>query len=248
MILLKTQALASRRHQSLAGCESSRDGSIFAWSTFNSRLSQKTENCKQGPQGPEKKTPLFFNFEYKLKNTPFFRFPSTSSWKQPFFFKIANMLKKKKKTLFYAKFGTIMRTRSQYRVTTPGTPAVRASRSSCALRIIFCSPPPPPTPFEDPGSASAYGCHILYHWKWSKCAKCTIAQTMRQRIILLTDDHKWNVSPWLVVYLLIWKKMVLVKSHFHWYCIITNKLVSAIVLTYSKTKILRKVIANAIIL
>ena len=40
MILLKTQALASRR-QSLAGCESSRDGSIFACSTFNSRLSQK---------------------------------------------------------------------------------------------------------------------------------------------------------------------------------------------------------------
>ena len=70
MILLTTQALASRR-QSLVGCESSRDGSIFAWSTFNSRLSQKQKIANKDPKDQKKTHPFFFNFEYKLKNTLF---------------------------------------------------------------------------------------------------------------------------------------------------------------------------------
>ena len=116
MILLKTQALASRR-QSLAGCESSRDGSIFAWSTFNSRLSQKQKIANKDPKDQKKKTTPFFNFEYKLKNTLLFRFRVQAHENNPFF---QNREHAQKKTPFYAKFGTIMRTRSQYRVTTPG--------------------------------------------------------------------------------------------------------------------------------
>ena len=117
MILLKTQALASRR-QSLAGCESSRDGSIFAWSTFNSRLSQKQKIANKDPKDQKKKNTPVFNFEYKLKNTLFFDF-EYKLMKTTLFFKIREHAKKKK-TPFYAKFGMIMRTRSQYRVTTPG--------------------------------------------------------------------------------------------------------------------------------
>ena len=122
MILLKTQALASRR-QSLAGCESSRDVSIFAWSTFNSRLSQKQKIANKDPKDQKKKNTPFFQFRVQAQKHPFFRFRVQAHENNPFFQNreyemFANM--QKKKTPFYAKFGTIMRTRSQYRVTTPG--------------------------------------------------------------------------------------------------------------------------------
>ena len=116
MILLKTQALASRR-QSLAGCESSRDGSIFAWSTFNSRLSQKQKIANKDPKD-QKKTHPFFQFRVQAQKAPFFfRFRVQAHENNPFF---QNREHANKKTPFYAKFGMIMRTRSQYRVTTPG--------------------------------------------------------------------------------------------------------------------------------
>ena len=115
MILLKTQALASRR-QSLAGCESSRNGSIFAWSTFNSRRSQKQKIANKDPKDQEKKH-SFFQFRVQAQKHPFFRFRVQARENNPFF---QNREHAKKNTPFYAKFGTIMRTRSQYRVTTPG--------------------------------------------------------------------------------------------------------------------------------
>ena len=120
MILLKTQALASRR-QSLAGCESSRDGSIFAWSTFNSRLSQKQKIANKDPKDQKKKHP-FFSISSTGSKTPFFRF-RVQAHENNLFSKSRTFHVRehaKKKTPFYAKFGTIMRTRSQYRVTTPG--------------------------------------------------------------------------------------------------------------------------------
>ena len=92
MILLKTQALASRR-QLLAGCESSRDGSIYAWSTFNSRLSQKQKIENKDPKDQKKKTPLF-SISSTSSKTPFFRFRVQAHENNPFF-KIANMLKKR---------------------------------------------------------------------------------------------------------------------------------------------------------
>ena len=92
MILLKTQALASRR-QSLAGCELSRDGSIFAWSTFNSRLSQKQKIANKDPKD-QKKHP-FFQFRVQAQKHPFFRFRVQAHENNPVF-KIANMLKKKR--------------------------------------------------------------------------------------------------------------------------------------------------------
>ena len=73
MILLKTQALASRR-QSLAGCESSRDGSIFAWSTFNSRLSQKQKIANKDPKDQKKKNTPFFQFRVQAQKHPFIDF------------------------------------------------------------------------------------------------------------------------------------------------------------------------------
>ena len=96
MILLKTQALASRR-QSLAGCESSREGSIFAWSTFNSRLSQKQKIANKDPKDQKKTTP-FFQFRVQAQNTLFSDF-EYKLMKTTLFFKIANMLKTK--TPFY---------------------------------------------------------------------------------------------------------------------------------------------------
>ena len=97
LILLKTQALASRR-QSLAGCESSRDGSILAWSTFNSRLSQKQKIANKDPKDQKKhpffqfrvqaQNTLFFDFEYKLMKTTLFL-----QYREHFMF--ANMLKKR---------------------------------------------------------------------------------------------------------------------------------------------------------
>ena len=93
MILLKTQALASRR-QSLAGCESIRDGSIFAWSTFNSRLSQKQKIANKDPKDQEKKHP-FFQFRVQAQKHPFFDFEYKLMKTTLFFKKFANMLKKK---------------------------------------------------------------------------------------------------------------------------------------------------------
>ena len=133
MILLKTQARASRR-QSLAGCESSRDGSIFAWSTFNSRLSQKQKIANKDPKD-QKKHPFFqfrvqtqkhpfFDFEYKLMKTTLFSKSRTFHVREH----------AQKKTLFYAKFGTIMRTRSQYRVTTPGRTCGEVKRNETKRR------------------------------------------------------------------------------------------------------------------
>ena len=122
MILLKTQALASRR-QSLAGCESSRDGSIFAWSTFNSRLSQKQKIANKDPKDQKKKKHNFFQFRVQAQKHPFFDFEYKLMKTTLFVSKSRTFHVREhaqKKTPFYAEFGTIMRTRSQYRVTTPG--------------------------------------------------------------------------------------------------------------------------------
>ena len=88
----------------------------FCLVNFQFTSESKTENCKQGPQGPEKKHP-FFQFRVQAQKHPFFRFRVQAHENNPCF---QNREHAKKKTPFYAKFGTIMRTRSQYRVTTPG--------------------------------------------------------------------------------------------------------------------------------
>ena len=58
----------------------------FCLVNFQFTSESKTENCKQGPQGPEeKKNTPFFNFEYKLKNTLLFRFRVRAHENNPFF-------------------------------------------------------------------------------------------------------------------------------------------------------------------
>ena len=66
----------------------------FCLVNFQFTSESKTENLKQGPQGPEKKTPLF-SISSTSSKTPFFRFRVQAHENNPFFFKIANMLKKR---------------------------------------------------------------------------------------------------------------------------------------------------------
>ena len=52
---------------------------------FQFTSESKTENCKQGPQGPEEKKTPFFQFRVQAQKHPFFRFRVQAHENNPFF-------------------------------------------------------------------------------------------------------------------------------------------------------------------